>query len=131
MGNAGAVFSFLGSLGGIVSGVISGVVLLIVKAKFAEIAILRQDVQELRDKRVAQVEADLREIKDGGCNVGSQVLERVNNLLGWTKKMDGKIDRIAEETATQRAEISAGKQWTANLDASHQAHTRDRSIHSG
>ena len=55
----------------------------------------------------------------------------LDNMVGWTKKLDGKLDRIAEQQSAQSAQIAGQDKWLGNLDGAHQAHVRDRELHHG
>ena len=125
--NVDVAINIAAYLGAVLTG--SGVVYLIVRAKFSEVGELRRDMQQLRDFRIAAIEATVKALASNGCNVGAKMIEKMDNLLGWTKKMDGKLDRIAEETAAQKAEIAGQSKWLDNLDRAHNQHTSDRGIH--
>lgn len=122
------------NLGAVLVG--AGIVWVVIRAKFAEVKDLRDEVTHLRDKElegvresVREVRGELKGVKREGCNVGRTVETKLDNLLGWMKRVDGKLDRYAEETAGQREKIGATERWLKNLDDAHNAHARDRSIH--
>lgn len=51
------------------------------------------------------------------------------NTVGWLRKLDSKLDRIAESSAAVAAGQIAQDKWLANLDAQHQAHVHNMGIH--
>lgn len=122
----GAFFNgFIGVLIG------SGIVAIWLRASASKIRDLENRVSELDKQRITALEQAVKAMHAGGCNVGQKVLERIDNVLGWTKKMDAKLDRIGEETAKQSSQIVANKDFITNLNTSHQHHTHDREAHRG
>jgi hypothetical protein len=90
---------------------------------------------------VGSLENRVQEI-ERGCGIRHERLQadqrqtdrmaaNLDNLVGWTKKMDAKLDRIAEQNAAQSAAIDGQEKWLQNLDAAHQTHVRDREVHHG
>jgi chromosome segregation ATPase len=100
-----------------------------------------RDLAELRDERLAGIEQRLRTF-EAGCAMKHDRLQEtltrvehtaadVTNILGWTKKLDGKLDRIAEDAAASRSRVDGQDRWLQNLDNAHQAHVGDRELHNG
>lgn len=98
-------------------------------------------LKELEDSRIAGIEARMERF-ESGCNLKHDKLQEtltkvehmaadLANMLGWTKKIDAKLDRIAEDAAGQRADLAGKDRWLQNLDDAHQAHVRDREVHRG
>jgi|GEM_PF-6228035 len=121
--------SFISGLGGCLVGF--GVLQLVVKDKFAQAAETAKRVQRLETERIAKIEREMDAIRDSGCAIGVKVLEKVENLLGWMKRVDGKLELDLAETNQHSARIEALTTWVKNLDDSHNTHTRDRGIHHG
>jgi HAMP domain-containing protein len=88
----------------------------------AKIDKLDRDVTQLRDERIVRVEGRLDRVEDNGCAVGRQVLAKLEHATGMLTKLDLKMDRIAETTAKQAAEIAANNKYVGNLDKSLQRH---------
>ena len=137
--NPDAVISAASGLGGILIG--SGIVALVIRGKFQAVETLTRDLTELKDERVAGIESRLRTF-EGACMIRHDRLEEalkkvehmaanLDNMVGWTKKLDGKLDRIGEDVAGQRATLDGETRWLQNLDNAHQAHVSDREIHRG
>ena len=134
-----AVISAASGLGGILVG--SGIVGLVIRGKFQAVETLTKDLTSLKDERVVGIEQRMRAFETS-CQVKHDRLgETLNkfehmaanleNMVGWTKKLDTKLDRISEDAAGHRADLEAKREWLHNLDAAHQAHIRDREIHHG
>jgi predicted translin family RNA/ssDNA-binding protein len=95
-----------------------------------EMGDLRREVKALRDEKVAGLERRIDKVEEFHAECpGQTLMEKVNNLLGWTKKIDGVLDIVRTDVTKTAAAFEAQKTWLANLDASHQAHLRDRAIH--
>lgn len=60
-----------------------------------------------------------------------QLASDEKNTIGWLKKLDGKLDRISEAQAATGAKQEATTTWLSNLDAQHQSHVHNPSIHGG
>lgn len=98
-----------------------------------------KEIATLKDERVAKIERNF-EIFQNGC-VGKH--ERLNdtlakvehmaadvhNMVGWTSKLDGKLERISEATAGQAKEIDSHKVWLQNITETQRAHVGNREIH--
>ena len=120
--DAGAFLSgFLGVLMG------GGVVAVWLKAVLGRMRDLERDLSELRDRRFAALERRVDAVEHG-C-IGPRVAESLRNLEGWTKTIDVKLDRIAEEAAATKARLDADRKWLENLDRAHAEHVRDREVH--
>lgn len=100
---------------------------------------LESQLEVLKGQRVGALEVRM-DAFEKGCEERHDRLQQsmtrfehmaadLANIVGWTKKLDGKLDRIAEQNAQQSAEIQAKGTWLQNLDNAHQAHVRDREIH--
>jgi hypothetical protein len=137
--NPDAVVSALSGLGGILVG--SGIVGLVIRGKFQAVDTLTRDLTQLKDERVAGIEQRLCSFETG-CALKHDRLQEtltrvehtaadVTNILGWTKKLDGKLDRIAEDAAASRSRVDGQDRWLQNLDNAHQAHVGDRELHNG
>lgn len=98
-----------------------------------------REIATLKDERMAGLEEKMQRFADG-CAVKhdrlGDTLTKVEhmaadlaNMVGWTKKIDGKLDRIAETQSAQGEAIKGNDRWLANLDAAHQAHVGDRGVH--
>jgi len=92
-----------------------------------EVRDARQEVKTLREEKVAHLEQRLKKMEDGCVGVKQQ--EALNNLVGWMKKIDLKLDRIGEDLATAKADVAGKGKWLENLDHSYQDHARDHTIH--
>ncbi len=134
-----AIISACSGLGGILVG--SGIVGLVIKGKFAAVETLTRDLTALKDERVAGIETRMRTF-EGACQQKHDRLAdaltkvehmgaNLENLVGWTKKLDVKMDRLSDQASAQAEHAAAGDRWLQNLDNSHQAHIRDRDIHHG
>jgi hypothetical protein len=97
-----------------------------------QVAAMRAEVAHLRDRELADIARRLAKVEEVESNCpGVRLGEKMDNAIGWLKKVDLKLDRIAEDTAAQRSDIAAKGKWLENLDASHASHVRDRGIHHG
>jgi len=92
------------------------------KGKDAKLDRLDRDVTQLKDERVVRVEARLDRVEESGCVVGRQVLTQLEHANGMLMKLDHKLDRIAETTASQAAKIEANHDYIGNIDKSLQRH---------
>ena len=117
--------SFLSGLVGMVAG--GGIVAVWVKALLGQVRELRRELVELRDGRIADIERRV-EAFQADC-IGPRVGESLRNLEGWTKTIDMKLDRIAEEAAAASARIAGDRKWLENLDAAYQRHAGNRETH--
>lgn len=114
------VATAVGSLIGIVVG---GIIVGTVSREWGrKVARLVGRVDTLEGQRMTGVERRLDKIEDGGCVVGRQVLEKLTHVTSMLAKVDLKLDRIAETTAKQAAEIAANSHYIGNLDKSFQRH---------
>ena len=93
---------------------------------------MEADLKSLREEKIAGLAARVADVErtQRECRIPT-LLERIDNLIGWTRKIDSKLDAIATAEARTEAAVEAQKTWIANLDASHQAHLRDRGQHHG
>jgi len=81
---------------------------------------LREKLERLEGERVMKLE---RKVEAHCDNDKSQmILTTLENLRGDMARVANKLDRIAEETAKQQAEIAAAKLYVTNLDASFERH---------
>lgn len=58
-----------------------------------------------------------------------EILTKLEFVIGQNTQIGQKVDRLAEETASQAAEIGANARYVNNLDASFQRHQHDRDLH--
>jgi len=132
-----AIISAASGLGGILSG--AGIVVLVVKSKFDRVDNLENSLDNLKVERVAGLERRMATF-EGTCQAKHERLNEslgrvehmaanLENMVGWTKKLDIKLDRLAEQNATQSAQIAVQDKWLSNLDQSHQMHKADREAH--
>jgi len=119
--------AFLSGLSGILAG--GGILLLIGRYVISEMRELRNEVKDLKETRLVQIEKRIEKV-EMAC-VGTQVMEKLGNALGWLKKIDLKLDAIGSETAEQRAQIVSNRDWIRNVDVAHNQHVRDRGAHHG
>lgn len=135
--SADAVISAASGLGGILVG--SGIVVAVVKSKFTQVDALTRDLTALKDERVAAIEKRMQAF-EGSCqarhdrltdalNKVEHMAANLENIVGWTKKLDGKIDRMAEVTSAASARADGQAKWLDNLDKAHNEHVRDRGVH--
>lgn len=119
----------------------SGILVFVFRSKIAEVGRLNKDLTDLKDKRVAEIEQRMKAFE---CACASkhdrldETLRRVEhmasdlgNLVGWTKKLDAKLDMLGQDAAAARATVEGQKVWLANLDRAHSEHVRDREAHHG
>lgn len=104
------------------SGIVGILVNAAIKRRDREHEALKADVRELGERRMAQVEKKLERMETGGCSIGQKVLENLKAATGMLTKVDIKLDRIAETTARQAAEIQGNAHYIANVDKSLQRH---------
>lgn len=137
--NVDALVSALAGLGGVLTG--SGFLVLVFRDKLSKVDKLTTDLTDLKDQRVAAIEARMKAF-EVSCSVKHDRLEEtlkrvehmasdLNNLVGWTKKLDGKLDLLGQDAAAARATVEGQKVWLANLDRAHSEHVRDREAHHG
>ena len=138
MTEADILQSILTAGGGVGTG--GGIVYLIAKSmleramrKFDD---LSEEVKQLREKEVADLKKRVDAMQEN-CKK-DQSLERMNNIIGWMKKIDMKIDAIVADTATMKADTAAltsdmlGKSvWIGNLNQVVSDHVKDHKIHKG
>lgn len=133
------VGAYVSGFSGIVSGV--GLLLFLLRDYRAQLKEVRRDMGVLKDERVAAIEKRMKEF-ELGCQSRHDRLQEtlakvehmasdLGNLVGWTKKLDGKLDLLGQDAAAARATFEAQKTWLANLDRAHQEHVRDREVHHG
>lgn len=79
-------------------------------------------IDDLEDRRVTQIERTLEKVQDGGCSVGRTIAQKIDQGNALLTKLDLKLDRIAEDTASQAAKIEANHHYIENLDKSLQRH---------
>ena len=96
----------------------------------AQVAEMRSEVAHLRDRELADLARRLGKIEDIEANCpGIRLGEQMVNTVGWLKKVDLKLDRIAEDVAGLRAGISSQGLYIGNLDAAHQRTSADLHMH--
>ena len=117
--------SFLSGFLGVAIG--GGIVAVWLKSMLGRIRDLERDLTELRDRRFAALSRRLDKM-EASC-IGPKVGESLRNLEGWTKSIDMKLDRIAEEAAATSARLDADREWLKNLDRAHNEHVNDREAH--
>ena len=112
-----ATYASTGAVGG---GSVGGVFYYLMRRILDRQDKLENEVKQLRDKELAEVKSDIKDHlkKDNGA-VTSAVLGRIE---GGVNKLSDKIDRFAESSAKQQAEIQANKDYIENIDKSLQRH---------
>jgi len=108
------------NVGSIVAG--TGLVFALLRQKFAKVDRIEADMTQLKDQRVARLEKDVERVRENGCVVGREVLQKLDHANGMLGKLDLKLDRIAEDTAGQAAKIDANNAYIRNIDSSLQRH---------
>jgi len=142
---------FLSVAGGAATGMLGGggVVWWLAQAAIsrwmARFEALEGEVKTLRDNHIATLEKRIGAM-ESGCPARHDKLaetlrdldrlaEDQRNMTGWLKKIDAKLDRISDQTASlgasQAADSAAKGKWLENLDAACQRHFTDREIHRG
>jgi chromosome segregation ATPase len=131
--------AYISGLGGIISGV--GLLVVVLRNYQTQVKELRRDMDSLKDERVAGIEARISSFESGcqmkhdrlasALNKVEHMAANLDNMVGWTKKLDAKLDRLGEDAASARATVAGQDKWLGNLDAAHQAHVRDRELHHG
>jgi len=81
---------------------------------------MRGEVKQLREREIAGLADRIRRVEEieGNCPI-RQIAEKIDNLLGWTKKLDSRVEPLLGQIAEQRAELLAKGRWIENLDSSH------------
>lgn len=81
---------------------------------------LREEVQELREREIAGLARRLARVEEteATCPI-RQIAEKIDNLIGWTKRLDGRVEPLLGQIAEQRAAAAAINEWLRNLDRSH------------
>jgi ABC-type phosphate transport system auxiliary subunit len=89
----------------------------------------RQDarLRELEEKRVAAIEEQLEKIR-ANCRA-DQTRINLENLVGWMKKVDLRLEVVADSVAGLKSEMTAKNVWLQNLNETVQDHVQDHSIH--
>ncbi len=72
------------------------------------------------NKKIDKVESNLDRHKE--ADVSQQVLTELKTLNNTTSRTDARVAKIAEDTASQAAQIQANKEYIGNLDDSFQKH---------
>ena len=100
------------------------------RSRTARLDRLTNKVKDLEERRMGVLENRLEALEHDGCGVGLRVLTKLETQTGILVKLDGKLDRIAEDTAAQAAKIEANAHYIGNLDASFARH-KDGPQHNG
>ena len=117
--------AFLSGIGGVMIGF--GLFSLWLRGILSELRELKRDFKHLETDQLAKMEVRMDRL-ESGC-VGKTVLERLDNLLGWTQRLDSKIERFTEETAEQRAQIKGDRSYLENVDRVFREHRENLEIH--
>jgi len=82
---------------------------------------MEAEIKRLRDDKIAGIEGRVSrvEVRQAECPI-AKMDERMDNLLGWTKKIDLKLDRLVEMEAKDQMAVEAAREYVRNLDAAHQ-----------
>jgi uncharacterized coiled-coil protein SlyX len=90
---------------------------------------LKRRLDDLEERRMTQLEVSLGKVERtidqlgrDGCRVGTRVSEKLDQVADQLGRMDAKLDRIAETTAGQEANIGANAQYIRNVDGALQRH---------
>lgn len=118
---------FVSGLAGILLG--GAVVRLWLRNVLAEMRDLRKEIEDIKTERIAGLEKRLERMETN-C-VGAVVSEQYKGLKGLMSKIDLKLDRFAEETSEQRADIKHDHDYISDVATESRAHAADRSLHSG
>lgn len=84
-------------------------------------------LKELEDKRVCVIEDKIEDIRKN-CKA-DQTAINLSNLIGWMKKIDMKLESVADTTAGIKAELAAKDKWLGNVSDTVQEHVQDHKIH--
>lgn len=112
-------------------GILSGLASAVTVAGFlwSPIASLKRELKKVEGKleteRLYRVEADLKKLdikfeNHVNGDYSQRIMAKIETILNEQEKMDAKLDRIAEDTAKQSAQIAANASYISNLDASFQ-----------
>ena len=111
------------------------------QGQFAELERLRKADEEAKLARMAAIEKRMGALEEGCVAKHDRLsdwqnrLERIAadlaNLVGWMRKVDLKLDRIAEDNAAVKADVEAKKVWLTNLNDAVLQHAADRASHGG
>lgn len=81
---------------------------------------LQRDLRQLREREVADLARRLARVEETeqACPIRT-VAEKIDNLIGWTKRLDSRVEPLLGQMAEQRADLLAKGKWIENLDRSH------------
>jgi chromosome segregation ATPase len=112
-----------------------------VQAQFAELERLRKADEASKLARMASIEERMSALEDG-CVAKhealaeqrvefARLLEEVKNLVGWTKRMDMRLERLLEDVPALKTDLAGKGLWLGNLNEAMRQHMQDRGSHGG
>jgi hypothetical protein len=84
-------------------------------------------LKELEDKRVSAIEEKIEHIR-ANCKA-DQTAINLSTLIGWMKKIDMKLEGVADSVAGLKSEMTAKNIWLQNINETVQDHVQDHQIH--
>jgi uncharacterized coiled-coil protein SlyX len=109
--------------------------------QFAELERLRKSGEAAKETRMAALESRVEAIEDGCAGRHevlaeqrvefARLLEEVKNLVGWTKRMDMRLERLLEDVPALKTDLAGKGVWLNNLNDSLRQHMLDRGSHGG
>ena len=84
-------------------------------------------LKELEDKRVSAIEEKIEHIR-ANCRA-DQTRTNLDNVVGWMKKIDLRLEIVADTTAGIKAELAAKDKWLGNVSDTVQDHVQNHTIH--
>ena len=95
----------------------------------------------VEEKRLAGLESRVESIEHGCAGKHealaeqrvefARLLEEVKNLVGWTKRMDMRLERLLEDVPALKTDLAGKGLWLGNLNEAMRQHVQDRSSHGG
>lgn len=123
------MYAGAGTAGG---GSAAGVLYYMMQRLFKRQDKLEDEVKRLRDEQIKSLETQVVDIRDGIIDSEKSAAkhqEKQENLLGWMKKVDMKLDVVQASSSKMQGIIENQATWLKDMNEDIRRHIADYNIH--
>jgi len=124
-----ATYAGAGAAGG---GGVGGLFYWLIQRLFKRQDMLEAKLDRLSEERVKNLETQVVDLQgDVSDSVKRSATHKANqdNLIGWMKKVDMKLDNVQSSTDTMKGVVESQARWLQNINNDLQKHITDYDIH--